>query len=314
MNRSHLFRPFAGLLLAAAQPLSASVAVVSNLEQPGDTSTALRSSDGALLPSGCPAQLVTFPGMTGQEVGDLAAGGWSALMEIADPFGTIATISEGSGESGTIEFQSESPLSESLSGLYLMVSTGDASEVLVLSLPITIPADDLAGPAPVISIHLDQATVVFGQTSDQGFFTVVAPAVQVPGYETWILEQLGEASLEADRAPEADADRDGIANLMEYATGSLPGVGESRTDLRLLPSGSGTYVLQYLRRTDDPSLVYSAEEAETGSVFTWVPLAGSPVTLDSLPAPEFYEWVEQPLSPGTTGFARLKVEQLLEVD
>ncbi|OYV05509.1 MAG: hypothetical protein CFE26_11245 [Verrucomicrobiales bacterium VVV1] len=113
-----------------------------------------------------------------------------------------------------------------------------------------------------------------------------------------------------DLAPDADADRDGLVNLLEFALGSKPGDGGSRGKVRLRRAVSGTFFIQYLRRSAESSISYTPERLANGGAGPWVALAGttSAPTVAPEPAPPGFEWVEQPLPSGASGFARLKVE------
>ena len=314
MKTNPSLRAAALLVLASATPSGASVAVVSNLEQAGLASHMLRGADGELLPAGCPVRLATFPGRSTAEIRELASAGWSSLLDAADLFGEPATVGTGTGEPGTIEFQSGSVLTEALEGLHVMVSNADGSENLVLSLPAVMPADDLAGPARFIAVHLDEAAVVFGERSEAGFSTAVAPVIQPSAYEAWILGELGADRPEIDLAPEGDADRDGVVNLIEYATGSKPGDGSSLHRLFLRRAPDDVIYLQYLRRTDDPSLAYTVESKANGGSGPWVVLGDVPLAPAVLPSPppSSLEWVELPLPAVDSLMARLRVEILPE--
>jgi hypothetical protein len=292
-------------------PLSAAVAVISNLGQPGQPSTALRSFSGVPLPAGTGVSLVTFPGKSAAEIRALAAGGIPSLLSAAVFFGESSVVGEGSNQvAGLFEFRTGAPLVAPLDNPHVLVSKG-STELLLLRLPRAIPADDLAGPESHIGIHLDDAEAVYGSRDATGFATAVSPeVVQTTPFEAWILSELGEETPEVDLLPEADADRDGVVNLMEYAAGSDPGDGGSRGQVRLRRSAGGTYFFQYLRRTGDPSLAYTAERLGDEGAGPWIALEGTPTAPAEapVPAPAAFEWVEQPLPSGTSGFARLRVE------
>ena len=292
-------------------PAAASLAVVSNLEQAQQASSQLRDSGGVLLPLGCAVRVVTFPGKSQSEVIELAASGLPALLGAALTFGQPSVVGEGSDVAGTFEFQSGAALAAPLEGGHVLVTNAASTELLLLRLSQAIPADELAGPEGHIAVHLDDAEVVFGSRGASGFATAVSPVVVPPTpYESWIQSELGAWIPLADRLPGADADRDGVVNLIEYATGTDPGDGGSRFAIRLRRSPEGTHFVQYLRRTGDASLVYAAERLLNEGDGPWIALEGTPeapVEAPS-PAPASFEWVEQPMPAGTSGFARLRVE------
>jgi hypothetical protein len=297
---------FAGSMLPAA----ATLAVISNLEEAGQPSAVLRASNGVPLPLGTAVSLVSFPGKSAAEIFALAGSGAPALRAAASYFGQSAVVGEGSNSAGLFEFQTGAPLNAPLENPHVLVTQG-TTELLLLRLPRSIPADELAGPEGHVAIHLDDAVVVYGSRNASGFFTAVSPAVVPPTpYESWILSELGVGFPESERLPGADADRDGVVNLIEYATGSDPGDGGSRFAIRLRRSPEGTHFVQYLRRTGDPSLAYTAERLLNNGAGPWIALEGSPAAPAEAPtpAPVAFEWVEQPLPAGASGFARLRVE------
>ncbi len=299
------------VMIASMLSSTASVAVISNLGQTGQASTSLRDSGGALLPQGCSVRLVTFPGKASAEVTALAGSGLTSVMAAAVIFGTPSTVGTGTNAAGTIEFQSGAPLNAPLTGAHVLITNAGANELLLLRLSKEIPADDLAGPDGHITIHLDDTAVLYGQRNANGFSTAVTPAIVTPiSFESWILSELGTTVPSTDLAPDADADRDGLVNLLEFAIGSKPGDGGSRGKMRLRRAASGTFFIQYLRRSAGSSVSYTPERLANEGAGPWVALVGSPSVpaVAPEPAPPAFEWVEQPLPSGASGFARLKVE------
>jgi hypothetical protein len=308
--KTRMVRLSAVMLIAPIYPAAATVAVVSNLQEAGQASSILRDSSGVPLPTGSVVKLVTFPGKSAAEISALAGGGNSALIAAAVSFAESSAVGAGGNGAGWFEFQTGAPLGAPLENPHVLVTKG-TTELLLLRLPVAIPADELAGPEGHIAVHLDDAEVVYGSRDASGFSTAVSPVVVDPTpFEAWIDGELGEETPEAELLPEADADRDGVANLMEYATGSDPGDGGSRFAIRLRRSPEGTHFVQYLRRTGDASLVYTAERLLNVGAGPWIALEGSPTAPAEAPtpAPVDFEWAEQTLPEGTSGYARLRVE------
>lgn len=311
MKADPLFALRAALAFAVSMPsASATVAVISNLDEPGQPSAVVRASNGVPLPVGTAVSLVSFPGKSAAEIAALAASGVAPLQAAAVFFGSSSVVGEGSAQAGLFEFRTGTPLGAALDNPHVLVVRG-SNELLLLRLPRSIPADDLSGPEGHIAIHLDDAEVVYGSRNAAGFSTAVSPPVVQPTlFEAWILAELGESSLEVDRLPGADADRDGVVNLVEYATGSDPGDGGSRFAIHLRRSPGGVHFVQYLRRTGDGALLYTAERLSNDGAGPWIALEGTPVAPVEAPspAPASFEWVEQALPAGASGFARLRVE------
>jgi len=292
----------------------AAEAVVSNLEEDGSVSSLIFDSTGAPLAAGCHLRLVRFPGKSEAQIAGIAGSGLAAILEQSEIFGSPSVIGSGGAEPGRLEFQTGEAITQPLSGLHLLVANAanpaTAGEYLLLRLPMILPADELAGPTAHTSIHLADAEVVFGSTTAAGFATAVG--VSPSGFESWIGTVLGGSYREADRLPDADPDKDGQVNLLEYATGSLPGDGVQVECLTLQRAAGGGNEVIYLRRSDDEGILCRIDYRPTLGAGNWSELE-SVITAPAevpFPAPDGCEWVRQALPAGDRGFVRLRVEMV----
>jgi hypothetical protein len=290
----------------------AAEAVISNLEADGSASSVISDSTGAPLAAGCHLRLVMFPGKSDAQIAGIANSGLAALLEQSEIFGTSSVIGSGGADPGRLEFQTGEPITQPLTGLHLLVVNGTdpaiATECLLLRLPMILPADELSGPAAHTSVHLADAELVFGSTTAAGFSTASAGAPS--GFESWIGSMLGGGFTEADRLPDADPDRDGRVNLLEYATGTLPADATQVECLKLQRGpGDGTQAI-FLRRAGDEGILCRIDYRQDLGEGDWSELTSAITTPAEVPfpAPEGCEWVRQALPAGDSGFVRLRVE------
>jgi len=301
----------ASLILLSAMTCPASNVVVSNLSAAGSETAALTDSSGTPLAAGSIVQLGTFPGLDAAAITALAGQGPLALLEGLTPFGPAFPIGTGAGNAaGQIEMTANQAVGATTGGLYAVVlnapAAGAATEVLVLKLADSIPADDASSLPGYLAVHLRDAELVFGSQGDSGFST---QAIVVPGaFDAWILAQLGAESDPADRDAGADADGDGLSNLLEYGLGSLAGDGSSRPRIEIQEL-NGEYHVLSLRRTNDPAISFACEVQADLSAIVW-PVLDTPLLEAANPpaaAPEGYQWMQQRLPSGSRAFVRLKV-------
>ncbi len=123
------------------------------------------------------------------------------------------------------------------------------------------------------------------------------------GYAEWAAGQglVGEAAL-----PQADPDRDGIANSVEFVIGSLPG---AAGDLGLLPTASlSGGILDFTFRRSDAS-AYAAPSVETATQLEgpWVAAAGEVVVGDNFYGGGMDRVTVRIPAVGNRLFARLRV-------
>jgi hypothetical protein len=169
------------------------------------------------------------------------------------------------------------------------------------------------GTAPELSDGL-WIRATSGSRVDNIYATSVEPP---PGtaYDTWMD---GFASLSGnDRLPDADPDRDGIANLLEFVLDGNP----TTADAAILPAGvieSGNYKFTFKRRDDSEGLAKLTFQYGTG-VGPWTDVvisagngASAPAswTVDEQAAAPDIITVSVPMAGMPKMFARLLVEEI----
>ena len=102
-----------------------------------------------------------------------------------------------------------------------------------------------------------------------------SPGAYLPAYTAWAAAAFAGASIPAgDTLPNADADRDGVPNGLEYLFGANPRVpGASPVGLQSTPDGL------FLTFPRSPGVPYGLETVETSTTFTgtWSPLGRTPL-------------------------------------
>jgi len=278
--------------------------VVSNLGSATEGGEILSSSSDP-LPLGSAIRLVALPGLNDTELLDLVEQGPEVLLEASE---VIGSGSIGSGEDaleGQVEFMLATELEIAAGDCYLVAFNEgepvDSSEMLVLRLPGEIPVDDVGGIQGFYSVHLGEASVVFGSSDESDFLT---QARSTASFGEWIETSLGDGALPSELTETADPDGDGQNNLLEYALGSDPGLAGSIGSIQIVSGHAGT-ALRFPKRLNEPRLIYQAEQSS--NLLTWVDLE-SAVTVSADEAPVGFEWNEQVLTSGSRSFVRLKVE------
>jgi hypothetical protein len=140
----------------------------------------------------------------------------------------------------------------------------------------TTPDPDSGGNAGMIvpANNGQSITVAFFDAGETGSSSSLPmnrfTAIEVPasGYMVW-REQMFSASQigSGDALPDADPDRDGLVNLLEYATGSLPlsgGAGPLRVER------DGADVVLRFKQIADPELLYRVEATDDLAGAVWL--------------------------------------------
>jgi hypothetical protein len=311
MKRLHLLTLTCSLLMLAGSGALGSDLVLSSLTDAGGNGFFVDSS-GQALASGSLVQVVDCGELTETEIRELAAGGVETLLNAVTPFGDPTVIGQGIEDlPGHLEVVVSVPLDEAKSGLHVVVlnraTVGDATEWLVLSVPGQAAADDPSGVAGFLAVHFEDAALVYGAETPDGFAT----AASVESYESWISTMLDESSPASDLLPGADPDSDQLSNLLEFALGSDPSDGGSRAQISVRLEETGVF-MEYLRRSNDPTLEYTPEYLPVSVSTVWMPLADTPLsaTIPTNPPPTGYEWKKQEIPSATaTGLGRMRIER-----
>ena len=308
-----LVRNFATFIALAAGciPAHATTVVFSNLvADNGGNSYRLMDSHGSPLAAGCWIQLGSFGNLSPAEVSALAHQGPQQLLAAFSPLGAASSVGAGaSSVPGRIEFAGSAPLSQALSGLHIVAfnaaAPAAATEVLIAALPGTVPADDPSGLQGYLAVHLEDASPVVGMAGVDGLSTEVVGS----GFQAWMAGQNVSGVTPDQLFPGADADHDGVSNLVEYALGSLAGDPGSRANTGLVDDGAAIR-LRFLGRNDDDDLSITSETATWLDAGAWNGFAGPLIEMASppSPAPAGYSWYEIVIpKSGARLFARVRV-------
>lgn len=299
------------LHLATATVLRGTTVVVSNLvTEVEGSSHLLKNSAGSPLPVGSWIGLGRFGSLDAAAIAALAQQGKDALMEAFVPFGPPSAIGVGSTDvAGRVEFEGSAASDEPLGGFHVVVfnaaSPAAATEALIVSLPGLVPPDDPSGLTGYLAVHMENATIVVGESQGGGFSTVSIGG----GFDSW-MEGLDLGNLSEELLLQgADADQDGIPNLVEYALGSHAGQSGSRATTALV-GDNGAFRIRFLCRNDDPALRVTVETCADLDDESWVPLPQPPsvMPVPPSPAPEGYDWLEAGIpGEGTRRFVRVRV-------
>jgi hypothetical protein len=151
---------------------------------------------------------------------------------------------------------------------------------------ITI-ASNIAGAAPSVPL-------TFQQPLNAG---------PVSPIEQWRFLHWGAITSAGERADMADPDLDGVANLMEYAFGSLPLDSQSTPDITGSQTPDGKLAISF-PRLGAPELTYTVEFSTGLTPASWVPAFSSSGAANT---PGFVTVVDPLVVPAERRFARLRV-------
>ncbi len=178
--------------------------------------------------------------------------------------------------------------------------------------PITLNATSSSGLAVVFEVVAGEASVSGNQLTLLGTGTVTIRATQpgnaswlpaepvlrsftvTAGFAAWLVENFTPAEIEnpALTGPNADFDRDGFSNLVEYALGLDPRVA-SNADVPTVAASASEWTFTYTRPADRSNVTYTVQASTnlttwtdvaatrtvTGPTETWratVPVTGNP--------------------------------------
>jgi len=198
------------------------------------------------LPQDWAGRQIRFRWRLGHDTSVAEAGWWVDSVEVSgepvscDPFRPVLTLS-GSGQlserdpSEPVLLRLTTPLPLARDIAVTPEISGDAAAADLVAVPELILE---AGSTEVLaelfvqsdSVGEGTESLVLSLPPDQPEFAVGAPlqaaySIQDSYYGEWAVQRIGEVSL---RAPDADADADGLCNLGEYLLGGDPGDPASR--------------------------------------------------------------------------------------
>jgi hypothetical protein len=306
------FRNFAAIILMAAGcgVSMGSTVVFSNLvDDTAGNASRLVDSHGSPLAAGSWIRLGTFGNLGAAEIAALAHQGPSVLLAAFTPFGGESSVGTGANSaSGRIEFAASAPLTSPRPGLHAVILNGpspaSATELLIASLPGIAPPDDASGLVGYLAVHLEDAPLIVG-THTAGELATVAQGTR---FESWMTDHTSSGLSPDILLPNADADGDGAANLLEYGLGTLPGDAASHPVMESFRE-NGMLRIRFLSRSDDPDLALSLQTSGNLLEDSWIPATTTPVAVPSppYPAPAGFAWLQQdlPMSEDRL-FARLR--------
>jgi len=296
-------------LAVTCSPLLAGTVVVTTLPDETHPLGPLTTLAGVPLATGTSVKVGAFPDMTDDEILDASAsGGLTAVSAAFAAFGDAASIGEGvAGAPGSFEIAVKQPLSgapwvgEEVS---LLIEATDGQFLVARFKGQLFQADPDTGLESLLSLHLADATVVVGNR--YGANRMAASTAPAYGsFESWISSFTAITDPEL-RLPEADADGDGRANFLEYATGGNPASSTDPAPCQLVADEAGDLWVRFARATGIGN-VRHVVEASPDVVSTWQGLTATPEPDPAPPVTGSSDWmrvrVPQPLTG--KGFFRL---------
>lgn len=312
-----MFIRFLTISIALAGWLHGGTVIISNLPDEQHPLEPLTSRAGNPLETGTVIRIGAFPGMSDDDLLDVAAeGGYAGISAAFEPFGSPAAIGEGSDATdGRFEISIRELLSELESPLIneeisLMILKNGGLEFLVARFDGEAFARDTESALEqIVALHLADARIVVGNRyGDTRILT--SPPSSIGSFAQW-LTGFPSITDPLKMTPEADADGDGRSNFLEYATGGNPASGSDHSPSQLSQDGSGDYWFHF---KSEPGLGVIRYQALTSDDLSgpWLPLEGAAESNIQLPASGTAEWMMVPI-PQAMGdearrFFRLQVD------
>lgn len=205
--------------------LWAGTVVVTSVADPEHAQAPLTSLAGFPLVSDTRVQVGSFPGMSDDQILDLASqGGLPQITAAFASFGSQCAIGQGvDGTAGGFEIAVKSSMASSTFAgqtVSLLIQTA-GGEFLVARFPGQVfEAESATGLEPLLALHLADAKVIVGNRSGSTELAT-SSAPSVGSFGTWLsgFPTITDPSM---KSPEADPDSDGRSNFLEYATGGNP--------------------------------------------------------------------------------------------
>lgn len=292
--------------LAPWASLPAETVVITTVADAQHPLAPLTTLAGVALGGDTQIRLGAFPGLSDDELLDLASqGGLAQVSATMVPFGAACTIGQGvDGAAGGFEISVRQPDPGACSGqtISLLIQSPPGEFIVARFSGKAFEAPTDTGLEPLVSLHLSDAKIIVGSRFGSGnLATGTAPAVG--SFESWLagFPSITDPLL---KLPGADADSDGWSNLLEYATGGNPAVAGGTPPCSILTDGEGG---MWLRFKHVPGLGSIRYELQTSDALA-TPWAASAFPVEPDPGtPGFMRaHVASPLS--ANGFFRLSVE------
>lgn len=285
----------------------AGTVVLTSVADPEHAQAPLTSAAGIPLGSDTQVQIGAFPGMSDDQILDLASkGGLNEITAVFVPFGSQCTIGQGvEGVAGGFEIAAKaSVVSTPLAGqtVSALIRTANG-EFLVSRFPGKVfESESATGLEPLLTLHLADAKVVVGnRLNATKIATSAAPSVG--SFSTW-LSGFPAIADPLMKLPHADPDSDGRSNFLEYATGGNPTSPGDLVPCMIQQGTAGDLWVNFHRVSGLGFVRYSLESSDSLSP-PWLEFAGNlepnPESPDSVSA-----LLPAPLAPNR--YFRLKVE------
>ncbi|GAA5119905.1 hypothetical protein JIN84_21125 [Luteolibacter yonseiensis] len=289
--------------------LWAGTVVITSVADPGHPQAPLTSLAGLPLVSSTQVHVGAFPGMSDDQILDLAShGGLSGITTSFTPFGGQCAIGQGvDGAPGGFEIAVKSPVTSTSpcagQTVSLLIRTA-GGEFLVARFPGKVfEPESPTGLEPLLSLHLADAKLLVGNRLDVSKFTT-STAPPVGSFGTW-LSGFPTITDPLMKLPGADPDSDGRSNFLEYATGGNPTTPDDPAAGAIRAKGTeGVLWVTFQRLSGLGTVRYSLESSQDLAP-PWSEF------VENLEAdPEFPNTLRAVLTPPLTSnrYFRLKVE------
>jgi hypothetical protein len=288
-----------------SSPLQAGTVVITSQQDETHSLQPLTALSGIPLGVGTQVRVGAFPGLSDDQVLDLAHQGTMQLSEQFIPFGSACSIGQGvEGAAGSFEIAvKDSGSAPAWAGqtISMLIQTA-GGEFIVARFPGKIfELETATGLEPLLSLHLADAKVIVGnRLGSENLATAVAPSVG--SFSTWLA---GFPSIidPALKFPHADADSDGRSNFLEYATGGNPASASDPAPCWISSDPSGSLWVRFSRV---PGLGAIDYRLESGDLLTpWQETTG---TVEPDPENTNTMRLQLPAPVSNSKFFRLMVE------
>jgi hypothetical protein len=295
------------LSYAATLSLMAGTVLITSVPDSEHRLESLTSLDGISLAGDTQVLVGAFPGLSDDQVLDLASqGGLAQISSTFVSFGDPCAIGQGvDGEVGGFEIsvRDTDATSTAVDEIVSLLIQTPGGEFLVARFDGNVfESETDTGLEPLLSLHLAEAKIIVGnRLGTAKFATSTAPAVG--SFSTWLagFSSITDPSM---KLPGADPDFDSRSNFLEYATGGNPESGEDQQPCRIQPDGEGGMWVHFNRVPGLGSIDYSLETSDS-IADSWLETEGSVE-----PDPEIPATMRLHLLPPfeAPNFFRLKVE------